>query len=274
MVSKESEKHRREEFEKNRASIWAKYEREYGNLIAQEIRDQVEEDIIRVSTDDEETLEDLDVYLSDNIPIWENILLKGGASPATDSTKPTNRYRKCFERRFYLVNFVIDRPYKRGTRIDWKRMVTEWNKSHPSDPMSLSALRVEYQRAIKEDSLMLQVRIIRNNQILTSFWQPLQKQLRDMANNNPFGFVIASLASQNLWNDTQPLMLYLNQVIKNSPMFKEFEAHYPEEAARIESELEAIVNMGDIKALVEYIDHLDITKEANHERSHNEEGQE
>ena len=261
MVSEKSEKERREEFEKRRNSIWAKHEREFGHLIAQETRDKVEGDNLRVSIDDEMTLDDLDGYLSWNIPVWKDILLKGGASPARDSTKPTKRYRKCFERRFYMVNFVKDRPYRRGTRIDWKRMVAEWNKSHPSDLMNKDALRVEYQNAIKEDSLMLQVAIIRDKQFLTSLWQPLKKQLRDMANGNPINFFIASLAGQQLWNDTQPLMLYLNEVIKASPMFKEIEAQNPEEAARIESELQAIVDMGDITALVEEINNLDITKE-------------
>ena len=96
---------------------------------------------------------------------------------------------------------------------------------------------------------MLQVYIIRDNRFLSGLWQPLEKQLRDMANNNQFGFILASLAGQKLWNDTQPLILLLAEAIKKSPMFNEIEAHNPEEAARINSELEALVNMGDIKAL-------------------------
>ncbi|GAJ16247.1 unnamed protein product, partial [marine sediment metagenome] len=219
-------------------------------------------EILRLSRDDPETLDDLDGYLSENIPIWKTILHKGGTSAARDSTEAKSRkiYRKCFERRFYLVNFVMDRPYKRGTRIDWKRMIAEWNKSHPSDQMNLSALKGRYQCAIKEDSLMLQVYIIRNKQELTNLWQPLEKQLRDIANNNPFSFALASLAGQKLWNDTQPLILFLTEAIRKSPMFKDIEVHNPEQAARINSELEAVVNMGDIKALVEDMGDIEFLK--------------
>jgi hypothetical protein len=39
-------------------------------------------------------------------------------------------------------------------------------------------------------------------------------------------------------------------------MFKEIEAHNPEAAARIDSELEVTANMGDTKALVEELSKL------------------
>lgn len=241
------------DFEKRKAAIWAKYEREYGSLIAQEIRDRIDGEIIRLSRNDPETLDDLDGYLSSNIPIWKTILLKGETSAARDSAKakPTKRYRKCFERRFYLVNFVMDRPYKRGTRIDWKPMVTEWNKSNHSDQMSLSSLRVAYQRAIIEDPLMLQVRIIRGGRFLTGLWQQLENKLRDMQKYAPMSYALASLVGQRMRDDTQPIISSLIESIKNSPKFKEIEAQNPEQTARLESELEAIANSGDLKPLVE-----------------------
>lgn len=250
------------DFEKRRNSTWAKYEKEYGGLIAQVIRDHIEGQIIRISRDDPETLDDLDGYLGDNIPIWKALLPKGGTSPAKDSAKaqPQNRYRKCFERRFYLVNFVMDRPYKRGTLIDWKRMVTEWNGAHPSNPMNLATLKVEYQRAKKEDTLMLQVYISRDNQLLNSLWQPLERQLRDMAHNHPFSYVLASLIGQKMWSDTQPLILSLNAATKKSPMFKEIEAQDPERAALINSKLEALVNIGDIRPIVKNIGDIEFSK--------------
>jgi len=248
-------------------AIQAKAERQYGSLLAKKFWDIIEEDVGDSADDLDGDPEGQKEYIKcyRNVAGRYVMALQTAQSsikvkPSTDGNReppqPKKRYRKCFERRFYLVNFVIDRPYKRGTRIDWKRMITEWNKSHPSDPMPLSSLRVEYQRAIKEDALMLQVHIIRDNQFLTKLWQPLDKQLRDMANNDPFSFFFASLGFQKLWNDTQPLILALKERIRNSPMFKEIEAHNPEAAARIDSELEVTANMGDTKALVEELSKL------------------
>lgn len=240
-------------------AIRSEAEKELGFPLVEKFWDIIEDDVGDSATDYDGDPEGQEEYIESYRNVTKRYVMAVSAlpsikaKPSTDEngepTQPKKRYRKCFERRFYLVNFVIDRPYQRGTRIDWKRMVTEWNKSHPSDPMSLSALRVEYQRAIKEDNLMLQVHIIRGNQFLTSRWQPLEEKLRDMAHNNPFSYVLASLVGQKMWNDTQPLISLLAEAIKKSPMFKEIEAHNPKEAARINSELEALVNMGDIKAL-------------------------
>lgn len=248
-------------------AIQAMAEKEFGSPLAKKVWDIIEDDVGNAATDYDADPEGQEAYIESYrnvtgryvmalISALPSIKVKPSTDGNGEPTQPKKRYRKCFERRFYLVNFVIDRPYKRGTRIDWKRMVTEWNKSHPSDPMPLSTLRVEYQRAIKEDTLMLQVYIIRDNQFLTTLWQPLDKQLRDMANNNPFGFVFASLVGQKMWNDTQPLILSLHEAIRNSPMFKEIEVHNPEEAARIDSELQATANMGDLKPLGEELSKL------------------
>ena len=237
-------------------------EKELGSPLVEEFWDIVEDDVGNAATDYDGDPEGQEEYIESYRNVTERYVMalistlpSIKAKPSTDGngepTQPKKRYRKCFERRFYLVNFVIDRPYKRGTRIDWKRMVTEWNKSHPSDPMPLSTLRVEYQRAIKEDTLMLQVHIIRGNQFLTSQWQPLETKLRDMAHNNPFSYVLASLVGQKMWADAQPLRLFLKEVIKKSPMFKEIEAQDPERAALINRELEASVNIDNIPALVE-----------------------
>ena len=263
-------------------AIRSEAEKELGFPLVEKFWDIVEDDVGNAATDYDGDPEGQEAYIESYRNVTRRYVMALSAlpsikaKPSTDGngepTQPKKRYRKCFERRFYLVNFVMDRPYKRGTRIDWKRMVTEWNKSHPSDPMSLSALRVEYQRAIKEDTLMLQVYIIRGNRLKTRLWQPLEKKLRDMAHNNPFSYVLASLVGQKMWNDTQPLILSLNEAIRNSPMFKEIEAQDPEEAARLERALQVIVNMGDLKPLVEETNSLSMIKEANDDRSYSKEG--
>lgn len=245
------------DFEKHKAAIWDKCEKECGFPLVREFRNFVEreevgdpKEYINGDPEGEESYLASLQSVSEKYVTAMRLIPKGKPSHDEKPSQPKRRYRKCSERRFYLVNFVIDRPYKRGTLIDWKRMVTEWNRAHPSDLMSLSALRVEYQRALKEDSLMLQVYIIRNTQVLTNTWQALGKRFKDLANGNPINFGMAALAGQKLWNDNQPLIVFLAEAIKKSPRFKEIQVHSPKQAARLESELEAIVNVGDLKPLV------------------------
>jgi len=81
--------------------------------------------------------------------------------PSTDGNgeppQPKKIYRKCFERRFYIVDFVVGKGHNTKThRIDWKVTVMEWNKAHPSDIMSLPVLKAEYYRAMREGPLILQ----------------------------------------------------------------------------------------------------------------------
>jgi hypothetical protein len=240
------------EFEKRRNSIWAKYERELGCPIVQSVRDRTEADIVRLSSSISETLADLEGFLRDNILIWKALVGKGDAQNSGDSVgvKPQRKYRKSFERRFYLVNFVMDHPFRKGSRIDWERMATAWNTAHLSDQMRPDSLRVEYYRAIKEDVLMLQVHISRGKVLLAKPGQLLDQGLRNMAAKNPLIFAVASLVGQKMWTDTQPLILALRDSIKNSPMYKELESQNPEQAASLESQLEAIVNMGDLNPVI------------------------
>ena len=79
-----------------------------------------------------------------------------------EPSKPRKIYRKCYERRFYLVDFVVNNGLNvKNNRIDWKRTVEAWNESHPSDMMSLPVLKAEYYHARREEPLMLQYFITR-----------------------------------------------------------------------------------------------------------------
>ena len=259
--------------EKCKTAIWHERENECGFPLVQEFRDFVErnevgdpKDYVDGDPEGEEAYLDGLESVSKRYVTAMRLIPKGKPYYNEKSSQPKRRYRKCFVRRFYLVNFVIDkasnRVYKRGTRFDWQHIVAEWNKSNPSDTLESSTLRVEYQRAIKDGALVLQVYIIQSNQILTNSWQPLQKQLKDMADTNPISFGMAAIAGQQLWNDTQPLISLLAEVIKKSPLFKEIEVHNPRQGARPESKLEAIVNMGDISNVVQDIENSNTKKDA------------
>lgn len=68
-------------------------------------------------------------------------------------------YNKTFERRFHLVEFVIDSWARDSrSRIDWKRVTAEWNEVHPYDqfenPTSLKSL---YNQAIRQTGIIMQL---------------------------------------------------------------------------------------------------------------------
>lgn len=200
-------------YEKRKKAIWADHERAFGCLIAQPFRDAVEKQLKGTSPDDDTFLEDLDAA----IPGYLELMKAWGASNAGSSAsdggstkaKPQRTYRKCFERRFYLVDFVmanspidlvrtmkewhethrfhlVDREHDgRRLRIDWRQTVAEWNTAHPSDVMSLAVLKAEYYRAIREDALMWQFFLYRSQQLMANAWQPLKKRLSDLYKNGP-----------------------------------------------------------------------------------------
>lgn len=65
-------------------------------------------------------------------------------------------YTKTYERRYHLVEFVIDSWMRDNrSRIDWERVTSEWNEAHPYDrfvkPISLKSL---FNKAIREPGII------------------------------------------------------------------------------------------------------------------------
>ena len=70
------------------------------------------------------------------------------------------RGRLFFERRFETVKFVteISADSTRKNSKDWERIATEWNEVHPAErPESAAALKRRYNRAKKDDGIMIQI---------------------------------------------------------------------------------------------------------------------
>jgi|GEM_PF-2746688 len=89
-----------------------------------------------------------------------------------EPSQPKKKYRKCFERRFYIIEFVVEKGLNQSThRIDWKRTVKEWNKTHRSDPMGLAVLKTEYYRAFKEAPLIMQFIITNFRKSAETSWR-------------------------------------------------------------------------------------------------------
>jgi len=139
---------------KGKNKLWAKWERHYGTIFAKAFRDAVEEKV-GADIDEDISLDDLDASIRDFVEVA--VLLQESKNGRSTKVVPKKKYRKCFERRFYLVDFVNNKGSKGKTgRIDWKQTTEEWNKAHPSDTMTSPNLKVQYNRAIKDDLLLLQ----------------------------------------------------------------------------------------------------------------------
>lgn len=158
------------EFKKGKKAIWSKYEKKEGLRLTQEIKDAIE-NLAGCSPDEETYLQDLESSISDHIRIISKTMQDGQLN-STAKGEPKRRYQKCFERRFYLVDFVVTWGQNMGThRIDWKRTVTEWNKAHPSDTMSLPVLKAEYYRALRERPLLQQYFVTYAGKMAASYWR-------------------------------------------------------------------------------------------------------
>lgn len=149
--------------------VWQRIEEQIGNSL---------EDFEGDPEGEEQFIKSYESVTRNHIDVLQIALSQGKArttaSKNNESAQTKKTYRKCFERRFYLVNYVLDSSYKRGSRIDWKCTAVEWNKAHPSDQMTAGTLRVEYKRAKKEVALMSQVHIIRYKYKLEKLVQKLK----------------------------------------------------------------------------------------------------
>ena len=149
------------DFREAKDAIWAKWERKVRMPLPQEFRDEIERDLDRGPGDEDITLADLDGLIWEFFDKFERLEYLSSRKPKHSAS--SKRYHRCFEKRLYLVEFVMDRRltianWKRKSfalrkRINWKRVCAEWNKAHPHDPMSPATLKVRYYRAIAEEDI-------------------------------------------------------------------------------------------------------------------------
>jgi len=177
----------RKDFEKSKATLWAKWERDKGILIPDDFRKRCEEAIGLV--DEDVTLADLNDYVEDRFNDLEFLRAANYFSNRKKSkgSTPKKRYQRCFEKRLYLVEFIMKRLSaitKRGhksildvyiqrlhKRIGWKQMCLEWNEKHPNDCMSPEVLKVRYYRAIAEEDVKREYLTRRFPTIMKSIWE-------------------------------------------------------------------------------------------------------
>lgn len=178
------------DLDKRKAALWGKLERARRIRIPQDLRNKWEQDAGFIPGEDEITLEDLKSYAEERLDELAllrtvNYFAKRKEVKESESGK---HYGRCFEKRLYLVEFVMKRflmdgeggqsvltSYQRRTskRIDWKRTCLEWNDAHPSDPMSPEVLKVRYYRAIAQVYVQREYLNRRFPSILNRIWDEL-----------------------------------------------------------------------------------------------------
>ena len=176
----------KKDFEKSKTALWKKWERDKGIRIPDDFRKKCEEAVGLV--DEDVTLTDLNDYIEDRLEDVELLqIVKYFSNRKRPKVAATKHYQRCFEKRRYLVEFIMKRFLaitKRGhksildiyvqrlhKRIDWKQMCVEWNEKHPHDCMSPEVLKVRYYRAIAEEDIKREYLNRRFPTIMESIWE-------------------------------------------------------------------------------------------------------
>ena len=152
----------KKDLKKGKAAVWAKWERKLGIRLPPEFRARLEEDAGEFPGDEDITLNDLDGLIEEFFNKAELLKYFSSRKKSKGST-PKKRYQRCFEKRLYLVEFVMGRrlpiaswlskSFALRKRFNWKQICAEWNEAHPNDHMSLEALKVRFYHAITEEDI-------------------------------------------------------------------------------------------------------------------------
>ena len=158
----------KEDFEKDKGAIWARWEKAQGMPLSQDFREGLEATVEVIAGEEDIALQDLDGLIGDFFEHAAPLIQYFSSRKKPKNPIPKKRYQRCFEKRLYLVEFVMWRHLievdqmiaNRGResinwrkRINWKQMCVEWNEAHPNDHMSLEVLKVRYYRAIAEAAI-------------------------------------------------------------------------------------------------------------------------
>jgi len=106
-------------------------------------------------------LEDYESLLEEYLSIAKSLAVSCYFPSAENArNRSKRRYERPFQRRLYLVCFVIGQQISSRKqrnrirkRINWKATSEAWNEAHPNDPVTPKVLKSTFYRAIQEDAL-------------------------------------------------------------------------------------------------------------------------
>lgn len=154
------------DFEKQKREIWARYEGELKITVPNRLRRYIENE---VNEPDEDDLEGLECSIPSYIRActiyadWVRNSTQNSPQNKLEDSNPKRVYRKPFEKRIYLVEFVVEkvltfhnlinRSFTPHKRIGWKKLTEVWNKKHPYNIITPEWLRTEFYRIIRDASM-------------------------------------------------------------------------------------------------------------------------
>lgn len=181
----------RKDFEKGKSAIWARWEKTLGKRIPPKARALIETDVEIIPGDEDVALNDLDGLIQEFFRKYEafkefEVMEYFSSRKKIRSSVSKKRYKRCFEKRLYLVEFIMRRrltidnwerrSFALRRRINWKQMCGEWNEVHPNDHMSPAGFKVRYYRAIAEEDIQREY-FDKKDYEYQNWWQELFSEL-------------------------------------------------------------------------------------------------
>ncbi|PHS29511.1 MAG: hypothetical protein COA82_12585 [Alkaliphilus sp.] len=73
------------------------------------------------------------------------------------SKRTNKKYGRPFEKRAYLLSFIVKKKEKLSDRINWFEMAEMWNEKHPHDTYTKETLKQNYKRALGDEDVSARV---------------------------------------------------------------------------------------------------------------------
>ena len=178
------------EFEKGKQQIWANWISRWGS-VSRDVRQDIEE--LHFGQAEPKYSREALTAFADKIPKClvmlehhlNSLRVRQDLISQHDNVSRA-KYRKCFDRRLHLVEFVLDgnlpflmrlelRSFKHK-RIKWVAVSKAWNETHPYDTMTPKVLKVAFYRALREPELKHEY-FARRRRELEDIVAPLMKVL-------------------------------------------------------------------------------------------------
>jgi len=146
------------DFEKRVRSVWSEFHRSTGILVADGLRDHIEEGVFLSEREDADNYPDVADSLVRNLEerleeyrlVIAACLRKPKGDTGSLETAPSRVKMKSLERQMHLYLYVSGRLEMSDGRVShgsWKRVTEMWNRDHPYDDMSPATLAREWNRA-------------------------------------------------------------------------------------------------------------------------------
>jgi len=159
---------------------WDKAEAEYGMMFSRDFKARIEEE---ACWDSEESDEANMGYLKSKIDwfmeMFSFLSPTMAAKAETPSAPIRGHYRKSFERRLYLLHFVVKAKGTIEDRADWPRIAETWNATNPSDIITPLTLKREYHIAKNDKKVIFNFHIERCHEIVRQLQQDIEVERKN-----------------------------------------------------------------------------------------------